>query len=274
MTLIQLVLLAIVQGLTEFLPVSSSAHLILVPWVSGTQDQGPMIDVMAHLGSLIAVIFYFRKDLVAMLGGGIDLLRGRRDNPASKLFLYIVIATPFALILGALLFLGNMMEYMRNPMIIGFASIFFGIVLWISDQFFEQSGKVEERGISAPLFIGLAQMIAFIPGTSRSGITMTAARFLGVERTEAARFSMLLSIPLLGAMGSAALLKLINSPPAAGAPGLQEGLIVAALSAITAWLSIFLLMRLVEKIGFAPFMIYRVAMGLAILWFVTGFDFF
>ncbi|VAV97860.1 Undecaprenyl-diphosphatase [hydrothermal vent metagenome] len=272
MTLLQLVLLAIVQGLTEFLPVSSSAHLILVPWVTGGQDQGPLIDLMAHFGSLLAVIVYFRKDVLAILSAGIDLLAGRKDNPASRLFLYLVVATPFSLLVGAVLFLGGYADALRNPTIIGVASIFFGIVLWVSDRFFASRGTVEDRGMSAALWIGLAQMLAFIPGTSRSGITMTAARFLGVGRYEAARFSMLLSIPLLGAMGSAALLKLLTEDATPGAPGLSEGLLVAALSAITAWIAIYLLMKLVEKIGFTPFVLYRIVLGLAILWWMGGVD--
>lgn len=270
MTLIQLMLLAIIQGLTEFLPISSSAHLILVPWVTGAQDQGPLIDVMAHFGSLLAVMIYFRRDILAMLAGGIDLLRGRQPTAASRIFLYIVAATPFALIVGGVLFVGGWSDIMRNPVLIGFATIFFGIVLWISDRFLDGKGAVEDRGISAALWIGACQMLAFIPGTSRSGITMTAARFLGVSRTEAARFSMLLSIPLLGAMGSAALLDLMLSEPIAGAPGLKEGLIVAALSAITAWFSIALLMKLVGKVGFTPFVLYRLVMGAAILWFALA----
>jgi len=269
-TLIQLALLAIIQGLTEFLPVSSSAHLILVPWVTGEQDQGALIDVMAHLGSLLAVMLYFRNDLMAMAGGGFDLMRGRKDNPASKLLIHIIIATPFALVVGAVLFAFGWAEYLRDPLIIGIATIFFGIVLWFSDRAVQNINKMEDSKLSTAVWIGLAQVLAFIPGTSRSGITMTAARFLGISRKEAARFSMLLSIPLLGAMGAAALLDLAVSQPIAGAPGLVDGLVVAALSAVTAWVAIHLLMQLVQKIGFTPFVIYRIIMGLVILWFVLG----
>ncbi|MBL4596431.1 MAG: undecaprenyl-diphosphate phosphatase [Robiginitomaculum sp.] len=268
MTLLQLALLAIIQGITEFLPISSSAHLILVPWVTGNVDQGPMIDVMAHLGSLFAVLAYFRKDILAMTGGGLAFISGKKDHPATRLFLYVAIATPFSLLVGGLLYAGGWMSVLRDPMIIGGATIFFAIVLWISDRFFTMEGMVEDRGFSAPVWIGLAQALAFIPGTSRSGITMTAARFLGVERREAARFSMLLSIPILSAGGSAALLNLMGSAPVEGAPGLREGLIVAVLSAITAWIAIALLMRLVQTIGFTPFVLYRLAMGAIILWLV------
>lgn len=268
MTLIQLVLLAIIQGLTEFLPVSSSAHLILVPWVAGTEDQGPLIDVMAHLGSLVAVMIYFRNDIYSMAKGGIDLVRGRKDNPASRLFLYVVVATPFALIAGAILFIGGWTSAFRDPVIISVATIFFGIVLWVSDRVSPKTGSIEDHGIRTALMIGVAQVLAFIPGTSRSGITMTAARFLGIGRREAARFSMLLSIPLLLAIGGAALLDLVFGTPVAGASGLKDGIVVALLSAITAWMSIYLLMKLVEKVGFTPFVLYRIAMGLLILWLV------
>ncbi len=268
MTLIQLMLLAIIQGLTEFLPISSSAHLILVPWVTGAQDQGPLIDLMAHLGSLLAVMLYFRRDIGLMITGAIDLIARRPDTSASKLFLYVAIATPFALIAGAVLFIGGWTDIFRDPAVIGVTTIFFGLLLWISDRFFTNKGAVEDQGITTALWIGVAQMLAFIPGTSRSGITMTAARFLGVSRTEAARFSMLLSIPLLGALGGAALLELALEDKVANAPDIMDGLMVAALSAITAWLSIALLMKLVERIGFTPFVLYRLVMGAAILWFV------
>lgn len=268
MTLIQLALLAIIQGLTEFLPISSSAHLIMVPWVTGEQDQGPLIDVMAHLGSLLAVMLYFRSDLLAMAGGGFDLLRGRKDNPASKLLIHIIVATPFALVVGAALFALGWVEYLRDPLIIGIATIFFGIVLWFSDRSLQSATNMEDHKLSAAVWIGVAQVLAFIPGTSRSGITMTAARFLGINRKQAARFSMLLSIPLLAAMGGVALLDLLLSEPIKGAPGIVDGLIVAGFSAVTAWVAIHLLMHLVQKIGFTPFVIYRIIMGLVILWFV------
>ncbi len=264
MGLEQLVILAVIQGITEFLPISSSAHLILAPLVLGAADQGPLIDLMAHGGSLIAVIAYYRKDVAGILRGMADSLRGRFDAPGARLFLLLAVATPPGLLAGAALFLSGHADTLRDPRLIAAASAIFALPLWAADRFMSEHGSVESRGWKAALFIGLAQVLAFIPGTSRSGITMTAARALGVTRVQAARFSMLMSIPLLGAMAVAAGLDLAIKGADSGGT-FSEGLIVLVLSALVAYGAIALFMRLVERIGLLPFALYRLALSAVIL---------
>lgn len=266
MSILYLILLAIIQGLTEFLPVSSSAHLVLPSMLTEIDDQGPLIDVMAHFGSLFAVLIYFRSDVISMVSGFFDLLR-RRLNRNSVLALNLIVATPPALLFGAGLALTGNDELLRKAWIIALASIFFGILLWWADAKFAREKTTEDLTWKGAFVMGLAQAVAFIPGTSRSGITMTAARMMNFTRVEAARFSMLMSIPVIGAMGGFALLKLSRGEAANGVT-LQEGLIVAFLSFISAYIAIAFFMKLVSRIGMFPFMIYRVLLGILILGFL------
>ena len=266
---IQLLLLAIVQGLTEFLPVSSSAHLILPAKILGWKDQGPLIDLMAHLGSLGAVVIYYRRDVRRMMSGSFDLLSfnpRRRENSEAKLAFFILIATPPALIAGLVMSLKGWDELVRSPFIIAWAMIGFGIVLWLADVMGKKIKTIETMNWRAALLIGLSQMIAFIPGTSRSGITMTAARALGYTRSESARFSMLLAIPIILAGGSYAFLKLLKD--GGGTAKLSDGLWVAGLSLIAAYFAIYVFMKLIDKVSFFPFMIYRLALGGVLLWWL------
>ena len=260
MGMLQFVVLAIIQGITEFLPISSSAHLILVPQVMGTADQGALIDLMAHGGSLLAVMTYYRSDVGKVLIGMGEMVRGRFGSDNARLFWLIAIATPPGLAVGAGLYLSGAEDMLRNPKIIAWASLIFALPLWAADRWAAQSGSVEQKGWRAALLIGLAQVLAFVPGTSRSGITMTAARALGVSRTEAARFSMLMSIPLLAAMALAAGASLYTHPPTNGA-SFGDGLVVMGLSAVTAYGVIAIFMRLVDRIGLLPFALYRVLLS-------------
>jgi len=262
MSIIYLILLAIIQGVTEFLPVSSSAHLIL-PEKMGLGRQGAMIDVMAHFGSLFAVMIYFRKD--------VDLL-GRNLNKDSALALNLIVATPPAMLLGGVLAFTGHDELLRQAWIIAVASIFFGIILWWADIKYPREKTTEDLTWKGALTMGMAQAIAFIPGTSRSGITMTAARMMNFTRVEAARFSMLMSLPLIGAGGLFAMIKLAREEAAGGAT-LQQGIIVAFLSFISAYvasayIAIAFFMKLVSRIGMFPFMVYRVLLGILILGFL------
>ena len=268
---IHLLILAIVQGLTEFLPISSSAHLILPAKIMGWPDQGPMIDLMAHLGSLGAVVIYYRQDVGRMIGGGFDLLSfnpERHQKPQAKLAFHILIATPPALMVGLLMSVKGWDELVRSPLIIAWAMIGFGIVLWLADVWGKKQKTIDGMNWRAALLIGLAQVLAFIPGTSRSGITMTAARGLGYTRSEAARFSMLLAIPTILAGGSFAFLKLLKD--GGGAASLTDGLIVAGLSLIAAYFAIYVFMKLIDRISFFPFMLYRLALGGALLWWLSA----
>ncbi len=272
MTWLHYILLALLQGLTEFLPVSSSAHLILPARMLGWPDQGPLIDLMAHLGSLGAVLLYYRKDVGRIIYGGIDLVSLRRERQTSqraKLALYIVIATPPALIMGFVMSATGWAEAVRSPQIIAYTMIGFGIVLWLADIWGRRTRTIETMNWQAAALIGLAQILAFIPGTSRSGITMTAARALGFTRPESARFSMLMAIPVILASGGYAFLKLLNAG-AASTASWQDGLIVASLSFVAAYCAIYVFMKLIDRISFLPFMIYRIVLGIGLLWWLSS----
>lgn len=267
MPIYYLILLAIIQGITEFLPVSSSAHLILpAKVVEGWPEQTPLIDVMAHFGSLFAVMLYFRRDVGRIIKGFFDLLR-RKLGPDSVLALNLIIATPPALIMGGILHTMDYVDLIRTVPVIAATTIIFGLLLWIADIFGKRIKRVDELTWRGALTLGLAQMVALIPGTSRSGITMTAARAMGYTRTESARFSMLMSLPIIGAFGLYALLELATAAPAIGTQttALSDGLIVAGLSFITAYLAIAAFMSLISRIGMFPFMLYRVALGLGLI---------
>ena len=265
MPIIQLIVLALVQGITEFLPVSSSAHLILAPLaVDGWADQGPLIDIAAHVGSLGAVLIYFRQETGMLFRGGIDTVRMRASDDR-RLFLYIAGATiPILAVAGIIVGL-DLASAMRSPAVIGAASIVFGVLLWLGDR-----RPAEKEGLGRitwreALIIGASQAFAIIPGASRSGVTMTAARYLGWTRPEAARFSMLLAIPTISAFGLFAGLELVSD--GAGAGGLASALIVAALSFAAAYVAILVFMRVSQRMSFTPFVIYRLLLGVGLLYF-------
>jgi undecaprenyl-diphosphatase len=267
MSWLQLILLALIQGLTEFLPISSSAHLILPSQLLDWPDQGPLIDVMAHFGSLFAVLLYFRKDVTDILSGVVDLLQ-RKLNTKSALALNLILSTPPALIMGFALAATGADDAMRLLPIIAFTTIFFGVLLWLSDIKAKASKPVEELTWRGAVLLGLSQSLALIPGTSRSGITMTAARTLGLSREASARFSMLMSLPIIGAGGLYALLKLTTAEAAEQTATLANGLVVAGLSFVAAYACIALFMKWVGRIGFFPFMLYRLALGAGLLIFI------
>jgi len=258
--LTQIIVLAVVQGITEFLPISSSGHLVLAPIFADWPDQGLMMDVAVHVGTLGAVIIYFWQDLLAMLTGLWRLVRGRRD-PGATLAGLVAIGTVPVLIAGYLVdrYVG---DAMRSITVIGWATLGFGLLLFIADRLSMTVKRVEHLGVIDALAIGLAQVLALIPGTSRSGITMTAARFLGYERSEAARFSMLLSIPTIAASGLWLGLSLYEADDMQ----LTQGVVMAAgLAFITAILSIAALMAWLQRSTFTPFVIYRVILGVGLL---------
>jgi len=262
MPLIQLVVLALVQGITEFLPISSSAHLILAPLVvDGWNDQGPLIDVAAHVGTLGAVMLYFRGETASLFRGGIDTLRFRASDDR-RLFLLIAGATIPFLLAAPIVVLTGLYDHLRSPVVIAWASIGFGALLWLADRAPARRTGVEAYDWRAALFVGAAQALALVPGTSRSGITMTAARQLGFERPEAARFSMLLSIPTIMALGAFAALKIVADGAEAEA---RDAVVMAALSFVAAFLTITAFMRLTARISFTPFVVYRIVLGVVLL---------
>ena len=261
MPLEQIVVLALIQGITEFLPISSSGHLLLVPILTGWRDQGVMTDVMAHMGSLLAVIVYFWRDCKHLLVGTFDLARGRM-TPWGRLALYIAIATIPAVLFGVFLNKIGFMDQVRlMPQLVAWNAIVFGILLYACDRFGLSSRTMAGMGLIPALIIGIAQAIAIIPGISRSGITMTAGRALGFERSEAARFAFLIGIP---AIAGAGVLKLGEA--AAEGTGLSiAAVMTAVLTFFVALGTITVLMRLVRHVSFLPFAIYRVALGVILL---------
>lgn len=271
MPLIQLIVLAIIQGITEFLPISSSAHLILAPLaVENWSDQGPLIDIAAHIGSLGAVLLYFKSETAMLYRGGLDTVRFK-PSADRTLFLYIAGATIPLLTLAGVFVAFDLTDALRSPVVIGWTSIIFGVLLWHADRQPQSHSGLERIGWVEALKIGLAQMVALVPGVSRSGVTMTAARYLGWTRAEAARFSMLLAIPSILALGFFSTIKLASEGAQAQ---MSAALIVAVLSFICAYAAIAVLMRLTQSISFLPFVIYRVIFGAGLLIFadrlVTG----
>ncbi len=257
----QALVLALIQGLTEFLPISSSAHLILPSEVLGWPDQGLAFDVAVHVGTLVAVMAYYRRDLLAMLGGAGQAVSQRRMNQDLNLALLVGLATVPAVVFG---FLGDdwIERELRSALVIAITTLLFGALLWLADAYGKRSRALTTLGVAGALLIGFAQALALIPGTSRSGITITAALALGYRREEAARFSFLLSIPVI--LG-AALLKskdLLEQqlPVDWGMMALGAGV-----SAVTAYLTIVFFIRLLERIGMLPFVIYRLILGVALL---------
>ena len=257
MSLLHIAILALVQGISEFLPISSSGHLVLVPWLLGWKDQGLIIDVAVHVGTLGAVMVYLRKDIARMLTGLLRGAKGRGFNDDTRLVMYLVIGTIPVVIAG---FLVNSAyaEGIRSITIIGWTTLGFGVLLWISDRFGLTLKRIEHLRLFDVIIIGLSQVLALIPGTSRSGITMTAGRLLGMERSDAARFSMLLSIPTIIGAGTLKGYELFQ----AGDASLSASVLVAMfLSFITAFVAIFLMMAWLRRATFTPFVIYRILLG-------------
>lgn len=267
MSFTQILVLAIVQGLTEFLPVSSSGHLILIPALTSWPDQGVVTDVMVHVGSLFAVIVYFWRDVLWLLKGTGEMVM-LKNTPASRMAGYIALATIPALAFGAFMKLSGFQDAIRGVEIVAWNAVIFGILLYVADLVGKRTKVMEDMKLSPALVIGVAQAMAIIPGTSRSGITMTAARFLGFERAEAARFSFLLGIPAIAAAGGYTALELLET----GGEIPADALKAAGLTFFAALAAITLLMAVVKRFGFLMFMVYRlilafVLFGLLYDWF-------
>ena len=257
MTLLQLAVIAVVQGITEFLPISSSAHLRLIPLLGGWPDQGLRIDVAVHVGTLLAVIVYLRRDCLAMAAGLTRLSAGLSD-PGLRMILYLVVATIPVVIAGYAVNAWFGEVWRGSLALIGWSTLLFGIALYGADRVGPTIRRVERMNAVSALAIGVAQVLALIPGASRAGVTMTAARLLGYERRDAARFSMLMSIPAIIAAGTLAAVALIETGDAV----VQTGALVAGLIAfVTALIAISLMMSWLMRASFAPFVVYRIVLG-------------
>jgi undecaprenyl-diphosphatase len=253
-------ILAIVQGLTEFLPISSSAHLVLLPRLLGWPDQGLEFDVALHMGSLLAVLFYFRTEIWRMLRSWFRSVGGGESDRDSLLAWWVIIGTLPVVVAGFVL--RDIEHSLRFPWILASASIVFGILLWIADRGARGTRDEFDLTLKDVLVIGCAQVLALIPGTSRSGITITLGLFLGLSRRASARFSFLLAIPVIFASGVLQTLRMFTEVDPIGWSELLLGVLLSALSA---GLCIHYFLRLVERIGMLPFVLYRVVLGLLIL---------
>lgn len=280
MSLFHILLVALIQGITEFLPISSSGHLVLLPTLTSLPDQGHLIDVAVHAGTLLAVMLYFWRDVrglalvpVALIGirpaqNFLDQSQHASGTEYRKLFWALVIGTLPVVIMGTVLVKTGLIDLIRTAEVIAFTSIVFGLLLWFADRK-PASKSLDKVGIKAALLIGLAQVIALIPGTSRSGITMTAARFLDFDRATAARFSMLLSIPTLLAAGVLGAYEITQQDDSFI---MRDALVAAGLAFIFALMAIHFLMRWLATRSMTIFVVYRVLLGLLLLGLIA-FDF-
>jgi|TARA_B110000305_G_C19438161_1_gene640195 undecaprenyl-diphosphatase len=262
LTFYHLLSLALIQGITEFLPISSSGHLILLPSFTNFPDQGLLIDVSVHVGTLLAVIIYFFRDSLSILKGFSDLATGNRHSVPAQLTKFLIWATIPVIILGLILKITDIIDLLRNIKVIGWTMIIFGIFLYLADRF-SFSKKINlNYSIKEALIMGLWQSAALIPGTSRSGATITAARILGYKRKSAARIAMLMSIPTILASGS---LEIIDVWHKVDFNHFNDAIIVICLSFIFAFLTLTIMMRLLNSISFTPYVIYRILLGVLLL---------
>jgi undecaprenyl-diphosphatase len=264
--LTQLIVLAIVQGLTEFLPVSSSGHLALLPMFTGWPDQGLPMDVAVHVGTMFAVCVFFWRDLWAMIAGLARMMRGKRD-PGARLALQIIVAT-IPTLGAAWAFEKYVGDAVRQMVVIGWTTVGYAVLLFIVDKACMTIKRIEHASYGDAILIGLAQVLALVPGTSRSGITMTMARLLGYERIEAARFSMLLSVPTIMAGGVWLIMKLEEAQNTALN---QDALLGMAFSFVAGLFAIAIMMAWLKRSTFTPFVIYRLILGSLVLATAYGF---
>jgi len=257
---LQTVLLALVQGVTEFLPVSSSAHLVLPAQILDWHDQGLLFDVSVHLGTLVAVMAYFRKDIFHLLTG----LSFKPETAHYRDEIVVLVAGTIPVVFAGFVVSDYVESHLRSVTVIAFTTIFFGVLLWIADR--QRVRQQDVISLKHGFLIGLAQMFAIIPGVSRSGVTITAARMLGYSGDRAARFSFLLSIPVIG---GAMLLLLLKANPS-DLEVTYHLWVGALISAVFAYLSIHWFLKLLERVGLMPFVIYRFILGFILIGLIVA----
>ena len=253
--------LALLQGFTEFLPISSSGHIILPKELLGWPDQGLIFDVAVHVGSLLAVLVYFRKDIAVLFSAWLRSCLQQEHSEDSRLAWFVILATIPAGLVGYL-FNDFVAQYSRSMLVIGLTSIIFAVLLYLSERVGKQVLDLKKLDLKTSLIIGLFQMMALIPGTSRSGATMTAALFCGLTRQAAAKFSFLLAIPIIAAGG---LLEGVEMWRVGTAGQWSELLYATLVSALMSYLCIHYFLQLIERVGFLPFVIYRIVMGVMLI---------
>ncbi len=261
MVFTHLFLLALIQGVTEFLPISSSGHLNLLHVLSGFPPHSLLLDVALHSGTLLAVITYFRLEVAQLLTGITDLLAMRYT--ANRLFaLQLLLASLPVIIIGGILVLSDNIEFLRSPTIIAWATLLFALPLWMADRFCSNFRPLSQTGAKGAIFIGFMQVLSLIPGASRAGVTLMAGRMLGCKRIDAARFSILLSIPTIGLLTLAGLIELIEKGELTQA---NDAFWAMALSAIIGFITIRIFLSWVSRFTLTPFILYRILLGTALL---------
>ena len=261
MTLVQIIVLALIQGLTEFLPVSSSAHLILGSRLFSWPDQGLVFDVATHLGTLFAVLFYFRKTITGMCMSWLAPALTAEQQEHRAMGKYLVLASIPVIVVGGVA-AGWVETYLRDVRIIAVTTLFFGALLWVADAFFARDRELHNLRLKPAMLIGLAQVLALIPGTSRSGITITMGRMLGFSADAAARFSFLLAIPVIAAAGSYGLLKMLLDDTALD---WAQFSMAVGFSAVAGWVCIAAFLSMLKRFGLLPFVVYRLVLGIALV---------
>jgi undecaprenyl-diphosphatase len=257
----QAVILALLQGFTEFLPISSSAHLILMPVIAGWDDQGLAFDVAVHVGTLTAVVLYYREQLRMMVADFVESVRGRQATSDSRMVWYLVFGTIPVGLFGIAM-PAAIENALRSPLVIAAATILFAFLLWWADKNGRESVEDSALNWKLALLIGFFQAVALIPGTSRSGITISAGLLLGFRREFAARFSFLLSIPAIALAGMLKTVELIQSASSVAWSAVVIGI---GVSAVTAYLTIGWFIALLRRIGLFPFVVYRFLLGVVLL---------
>lgn len=260
----QVTILAALQGATEFLPISSSGHLILPSLLFAWNDQGLTFDVAVHVGTLFAVLIYFKDDLQRLVLA-LTMSVFRREQSQDSKLAWMLLAATIPAGLSGLLFASQVEQYGRSLLLIGITSIGFGLLLLVSDRIGNKQRTLADMNWKTALLIGFAQILALIPGTSRSGVTMTAALFCNLDRAAAARFSFLLAIPIIAASGLLRGIQLLRD----GTESVEWLVLLYAIfiSAVVAYLCIHYFLQLIERFGFLPFVIYRVLLGIALILF-------
>ncbi len=266
MLFLPIIILALVQGITEFLPISSSGHLVLMHWLlegneaSNNYTQNHLMDIAVHVGTLFAVLLYFREDVAKLFMGFFGFFSKGKDKN-KKLTSSVIVASIPVILAGALLH-NFQPDFMNSLMVIAIANIVFAVLLYISDRVKVASRTSETLSLKEALFIGVMQSLALIPGTSRSGVTMTAGRFLGLSRAEAARFSLLLAIIAIGGAGTLGIYDVAQGGDATFG---MEVALAAFIAFIAAYIAIILMMRWLEKATFTPFVLYRILFGIILI---------
>ena len=256
-------LVSILQGLTEFLPISSSAHLIILPTIMAVKDQGILIDISVHLGSLLALLVFFRKDSLNLVKGAYFLGKFNLKDKKAQLVLQLILATIPVLIVGLFFKIHDFNSLLRSIELIGWTMIFFGVFLFFSDQFGKTKKRASSWNYKDSIIMGAFQVIALIPGVSRSGITISGARLLGYEKYDAIKLSMLMSIPTILASGALLIPGLING---SNSVSFLELFVSFMLSFFSAMLALSFLINFLSMLSFTPYIIYRIALGFFLLW--------